>query len=142
LKVVLNQQDDDFSCGVFALETLLSCHGIPYSAKDLRKKGLKAKPKTGLNQLQIAEFLTKIKIPHQAIIVPNKTLPTALPTPCLVNYQWYDEGHYATLLWVDAQFVVLANPGNGEIERIFIPEFTKVWHGTKNPKYGWSLRIL
>lgn len=137
MRLSLVKQDDLFSCGVFALHTLLFAHGYNYSPDDLRTD-LKPTPDAGTSHDQITEFLSGKKIPFWVFSAGD---PRALPVPCLVNYQWDGDGHYGVIVDVNNDTILIANPGNGELDKMPLGEFWTSWYSTRYGEH-WALRIL
>jgi ABC-type bacteriocin/lantibiotic exporter with double-glycine peptidase domain len=140
--MILLQQDKEYNCAVYALEFLLRFNGILYDIKVLEKE-LGTNEKDGTSHKQIIDWLknkvTSINYGYNGFI---KDLHFKLP--CLVNYQLCDEddcdGHYGVLLTISDKSVIVYNPYNGELDKMYRDDFVRKWY---SERYGkrWFLKI-
>lgn len=126
-------QPNDWSCGVYALRTLLRAQGYPLRPTE---KKLGTTRELGTSHVAIVDYLKSNGVRYCEY--SGKPV-RSLMVPCLVNYQSSRDGHYA-VLWSAVKRLTLLNPGNGRADSLRLEDFNKRWFSTR---YGsqWALYI-
>jgi ABC-type bacteriocin/lantibiotic exporter with double-glycine peptidase domain len=140
------KQDNDYSCGVWALRYLINhvvFPQIPYEELEARfgyywptEEKLRTTPEDGTSHESITNWLASVGV---KFTVHEGEPVTSLTPFFLINYQWYKEGHYGVVVNV-GDVVQVWNPGNGKIDKYPLEEFNRRWF---SKRYGakWALTI-
>ena len=124
-------QTEDYNCGVFALEYLLRLKGIKLPL-DVIEVGCKTDEENGTSHNNLMQFLriSGIEFTHSY----NSTITHLFNhCPCLVNYQYEDDGHYGVVVSHGKVYLNIYNPATGKIEDLRFDEFESDWH---SKRYG------
>lgn len=134
------RQHSDFTCGPAALEAILTYYGFPYREKRLAKM-LHTTRKHGTNPMQIAllcaeQFGLAIHIYEPMTFMEIRTYIKS-GIPILVVYQSgiiskpleeWNSGHYAIIIGIDGDKLILEDPAIFGRVRISMAEFAQRWH--------------
>ena len=129
-------QTEDYNCGVFALEYLLRLKGINLTPEVI-EVGCKTDKENGTSHDNIMEFLEKSYIPFGFSY--DCTISYLFNhEPCLVNYQYENDGHYGIVVGHDDKNLKLYNPATGKMETMNFHTFEENWY---SDRYGkrWLL---
>lgn len=130
-------QLDAYSCGVSAFAFFLHILGRKHNIVELRKE-LGPTLREGTSPKRIEKYLHKRRI--KFISKENAAISELLP-PCLVIYQYLDDGHYGVILSKTDTHVALFEPWMGRVHLYTLKHFHKQWYSKKYEKQ-WMLRCI
>jgi predicted double-glycine peptidase len=138
----MTYQAYDYTCGVAALQSILSYYGKSFRHDELAKV-LEPDPKEGTHYRKVAEFarshgfqvdvhahmslddLKKLIDVHRPVMV----LLQAWPDSPVTWLESWEEGHYAVAIGYDENHIYFMDPSIiGHYTFIPIPEFLERWH--------------
>ena len=136
---VVNKQPDDYSCGAYAVKTLLEMFLGRYYPADYLRRELGTNADTGTGCEKVIQFFKKNKVPIRA--GAYRTLWGNLPM--LVRYVDLDEPveHYAIVLSKSTHEIQVFDPWIGGVMAMKIAKFYANWHSKRYGK-NWGLSLL
>lgn len=128
------KQPNDWSCGVYALRYLLFLKGLPLEPTEA---DLATTESDGTSHSAIRDYLFRHAVGHTECM---GTPLGEIPKPCLVNYQYYRDGHYGVAVKQTGKRVYVFNPWTARIDAYKIKDFENRWFSTR---YGakWALAL-
>ncbi len=143
IKVPYFKQDTNYSCGPTSVQMILRYFRIVNSENDLIKK-LKTENQKGTSQKKIIEIFQKNHLfcytnNNSSIEEIKNFLKRKLPV--LVNYvdKEKKEGHFAVIIGIKEEKIILNDPWYGEDFEIDISEFKNRWRDSKGDHKNWIL---
>lgn len=130
-------QCNAYECGVNALAYLLHILGYNVDIVQLRNE-LGPTLKAGTAPIDIARALKKRKI---RFIHTEHCLVKDIKPPCLVIYQYLNDGHYGVILSKTETHISIFEPWQAKIHRYTIKHFKKQWYSKRYEKQ-WCLIII
>lgn len=136
--MVLERQDKEYNCAVYAVKFLMALHGQYAFGSDFLEQELGTTEENGTSHEAIYNWFNGDVISGYEGNIDTVTLPA------IINYQFCDgedcEGHYSVLLCVTEKKVTLYNPAYGQIEIIDKMVFVDNWY---SKRYGnrWYLAL-
>ena len=130
------RQTKEYDCGVVAVKYLLELRGHYGDVGEIEKR-LGTTPDEGTSHEGILSYLNTIEdFNPQPFTGPIESAPF----PCIVNYWWGGDGHYAVVVSKTEHFLFLFNPASGEIERWRYDDFNNVFFSMRyGPKWSCSI---
>lgn len=145
MKIPYHRQSTGYNCAPASLQMLLEFFGVYKSQKELAKK-LKTTAKDGTGHERIIDFVAKHGFFCYAS--DNSTLEEIKGFikrgyPVLVNFiePSDEEGHYALIVGINKNEIILNDPWNGRGFKISKADFKKRWRDSKNKYKQWMMVI-
>jgi predicted double-glycine peptidase len=135
IKIPYFKQDTNYSCGAASVQMILRFFGIIKSEEDLIKE-LKTEKEDGTSHEEIIKIIRQNNLFcyvndnsnfDEIKMYLNKNLPV------LVNYIETDddEGHYAVVVGINEEKIILNDPWHGEDFELNISKFENRWQNSK-----------
>jgi len=138
-------QYDEYSCGIKVAQMVLAYYKIPEAERNLSEA-----LNTSQNGYTRNENLVEIFSSYGLFCFENQNGSIGQVRdlinqgfPVIVNFiePTKDEGHFAVVIEVTGDKVILNDPGNGEGFEIGINDFEKRWHGKYDGPSHWYLAV-
>jgi ABC-type bacteriocin/lantibiotic exporter with double-glycine peptidase domain len=126
------QQNNDHSCGPYALSFFLKLYGYDVPSAQCNKL-LTPSKKFGTPTVFMERVLRELDVPYRVIDYTEGDYFA----PCLVNLSLEDEGHWGVVVSFGATVVTWYDPYIGEIRRESLESFERRWYSVgHSEKYG------
>src|SRR3989344_2310259 len=136
LKIPYQKQENDYYCGPAVLSSLLGYFGKNLSQKEIAKLTKTKPPPHGTENHEMAKMSKKFgfysKAKRNATIKDIEQILKKYPV--IINYIEPEEdvGHFAIVLELTKNSIILSDPWHGPKFKITQEEFLKRWHNHKN----------
>lgn len=139
------QQETDYTCGAACLRMILAASDRPHSEAELAKL-LDSQPKVGVDNSQLCEVARKLGYEvlakdHGTITEVQQLLDADYAI--IANFMGFTEevGHFALVLAIENDQVVLHDPWNGPEFRVGKDDFVNRWHNTSGDRPHWFVAL-
>ncbi|MCR4334590.1 MAG: C39 family peptidase [Patescibacteria group bacterium] len=145
MKIPYRSQNNHFYCAPASLQMLFEFFGVYKTQNDIAKK-LNTNPQKGTEDKSIIDFVTKQGF--FCYVNQDSTLEEIddfikKGHPVIVNFiePSQDEGHYALVVGMDEEEIILNDPWNGKGFKMTKKDFKKRWHNSDNRSKRWMMVI-
>lgn len=119
------KQQDISDCGVACLASVCAYFNLRLSIAQLRL--LTNTDQRGTTVLGIVEAATKLGFLANGVRATPQSLPS-IPTPAIAHFRKQNHSHhYIVVLKVEATYVEIMDPADGDVYKMKIEEFERVW---------------
>jgi len=143
IKVPFHKQKTIYNCGPAALQIIFNYFGISITQTELEKK-LETDPTNGTSHQKIIEVAREYGL--FCYVNNDSSLKEVYyflqqRLPAIVNFiePSNDESHYAVIIGINKQSVLLNDPWNGKNFKIKKKEFDKRWHNEEGTNKRWII---
>ncbi|MFA6404534.1 MAG: C39 family peptidase [Candidatus Paceibacterota bacterium] len=144
IKVPFYSQNSNTSCGPASLRMVLEYYGIKKSElelKEISKQGKDGTKHGGIIHVIVKSGLYAFVDNDTSIISIKDQINNGHPV--IINFiePSNEEGHYAVVIGIDEDNIILNDPWNGEGFTLEIDKFEKRWRSSDGKNKQWMVAI-